>query len=60
MKVIIDRFEGEYAVVETEEKVMLNIPKSLIPDASEGDTVIITVEKNKNENIKKMMNDLFE
>ena len=37
MFIVIDRFEGEYAVVETEDSKMFNIPKSLLPDAKEGD-----------------------
>ncbi len=41
MKVIIDRFEGDIAVVECEGK-MLNIPRALVGDAGEGDAVMIT------------------
>ena len=46
MKVTIDRFEGDFAVVELTENTFANIPKILIPDSEEGDTVSITVEKN--------------
>lgn len=64
IKVIIDRFEGEFAVVETEDKEMLNIPHKLLPDACEGDVVTITIDKDETEkrkkNIKNLMNDLFE
>ena len=31
MRVIIDRFEGDYAVVELEDGSMVNMPKSLVP-----------------------------
>jgi len=63
MKVIIDRIEGEFAVVETEDKEILNLPKKLVPDACEGDVVTITIDKAETEkrkkNIKNLMNDLF-
>lgn len=40
-KVTIDRFEGQFAVCETDERVMLDIPKCEIPnDAKEGDILI--------------------
>ncbi|MGN1457056.1 MAG: DUF3006 domain-containing protein, partial [Acutalibacteraceae bacterium] len=39
MQVIIDRFEGEYAVVEIDSGNFVNLPKILIPDAHEGDVV---------------------
>ncbi len=41
MKVIIDRFEGEIAVVECDGR-MMNIPRALVGDAQEGDAVMIT------------------
>lgn len=41
MKVIIDRFEGEYAVVECDGELM-QIPRILVSDAREGDAVMIT------------------
>ncbi len=43
MKVIIDRFEGDYAVCETEERNMINIERSSIPlYAKEGDVLKIS------------------
>jgi len=42
MKVIIDRFEEDIAVVELDGK-MLNAPRALFAEAREGDTVEITV-----------------
>ena len=33
MYVIIDRFESDYVVVETENGKMLNLPKELFPSA---------------------------
>lgn len=65
MNFTIDRFEGNFAVVETETGVLLNIPKELLPeDAVEGD--VFSIEKNikETENRKKridgLMNELFE
>ena len=46
MKVIVDRFEGEYAVCEKEDKTMIDIERSKIPaEAKEGDALL--VEDNK-------------
>lgn len=64
MQVIIDRFEGEYAVVEIDSGNFVNLPKILIPDAHEGDVVdiIINTEETskRSENIQNLMDDLFE
>lgn len=45
MKVTIDRFEGDFAVVEVSESCFANIPKILLPDAKEGDIISITIEE---------------
>lgn len=46
MKVIIDRFEGDFAVCEKEDKNMIDIERSKIPaEAKEGDALL--VEDNK-------------
>lgn len=42
MKVIVDRIEGDIAVVEADEAVY-KLPLALCRDAKEGDTVEITV-----------------
>jgi hypothetical protein len=70
MKFILDRFEGEYAVCENEEKETLNIKKDRIPaDAKEGDILIIrsnevTIDKEETEKrkteIQKLMGDLWD
>ena len=45
MKVTIDRFEGEFAVCEQEDRTMINIRKDNIPqEAKEGDILIIEGE----------------
>lgn len=69
MKVIIDRFEGVYAVCEKENSEMIDIEKDRLPlDTKEGDVLIISegnirideIEtKNREEKIKKMMDDLW-
>lgn len=46
MKYTIDRFEGDFAVVELESKKYINIPREGIPkDAKEGDIITVTVDK---------------
>ena len=45
VKVIIDRFEGNFAVVESESGRFFRIPDILIPDGKEGDVVLITAGK---------------
>ncbi len=64
MKVIIDRFEGDYAVVELDIGHFVNMPKELVLDAKEGDVVEIIVNHQETEKRKKhiqdLMNDLFE
>ena len=60
---IIDRFEGDYAIVETD-KGMANIPRSELPKgAKEGDILRIAVDADATEARKKridgMMDTLF-
>ena len=63
MEVIIDRFEGDYAVVEITKGKMVNMPKVLVPDAKEGDVIKIIVDKEatkkRQEHVKDLVNDLF-
>jgi len=70
MKVIIDRFEGNFVVCEKEDRQMLDIEKSKIPiTAKEGDVLNITndmitidleeTEKRKKE-IEELTKDLWE
>lgn len=41
-KLTIDRFEGNYAVCEKEDKSMITIPKSALPpDCKEGECLMI-------------------
>lgn len=64
MRVTIDRFEGEYAVVEIEKGVFVNVPKILFPDAHEGDVIRIEIDTDetmkRRERIESLMGELFE
>jgi hypothetical protein len=65
MKLIIDRFEGEFAIVELEDRSTVDIPKKIIPkEAREGDVLIVKIDTDetskREERIKNLMNDLFE
>ena len=60
MKVIIDRFEGNFAVVELKDKSFCNMPKLLIPDsAKEGDVVTIAIDENETNMRRQVASDLF-
>lgn len=63
MKAIIDRFEGDYAVLEITTGKCVNIPKILVPTAQEGDVIKIEIDKEetleRKKNIQKLMNDVF-
>lgn len=64
MDVIIDRFEGDFAVVRLEDRTSINMPKTLIPTGAEEGTVL-TIDINKfeterrNEGISRLINDLW-
>ncbi len=70
MKVIIDRFEGIYAVCEKEDNSMIDIKRIDIPkDAREGDVLnieddSITIDeeetKRRKKEIEELTKDLFE
>ena len=60
---IIDRLEGDFAVIETD-KGMIDVPRSDIPDnAKEGDTLRFIVDaddtKARKERIEGLMNKVF-
>lgn len=66
MQCIVDRFEGDYAVIEYYDK-MLNLPKVFLPmEIREGDVldVIILLEDNETNKLKveveELMNDVWE
>jgi hypothetical protein len=64
---IIDRFEGDWAIVETEERKTFNLPRKIIPaEAKEGDVIQITVEtdaeqtKMRRKKSESLLQDFFE
>ncbi len=64
MDVIVDRIEGDYALVEIEKGNISKLPLELVPDVKEGDIVTITINKDKTKERKKsieeLMNSVFE
>lgn len=61
---IIDRFEGEFAVVELLDKTFINIPLSELPKGSkEGDVLKLRIDhkemEKRNDRIKDLMDDLW-
>lgn len=64
MDVIVDRIEGDYAIVEIDKGKMCNLPLELVPNIKEGDVVTITINKDKTEarkkTIEELMNSVFE
>jgi len=64
MDVIVDRFEGDFAIVELPDKTMVNMDKRLLPGAKEGDVVGIIISKKnteqRKEKIKKIADRLWE
>lgn len=41
---IIDRFEGDWAIIETENRTLFNLPRSVMPtELKEGDVIKIMV-----------------
>ncbi len=64
MKVIIDRIEGGFAVVELENGSHFNLPTGLLPEgAKEGSVIDISLdkasEKKKRRDISRLENKLF-
>jgi hypothetical protein len=63
MKVIIDRFETEYAVVELPDRSMANLARLLLPGAKEGDVVEITLcpgeTASRKQQVKQLMKDVW-
>lgn len=60
---VIDRFEGDFAVV-SKNGALYNVPIKLLPDgAKEGDVICITISPSKTEEkrqeIKKKMSKIF-
>lgn len=66
-KIIIDRFEGHYAVCEKEDKTMINIEKNRLPkQANTGDVLLIadngaiSLDNKETEDRKKRIENIME
>lgn len=63
MKVVIDRFENGFAIVELPDMTTEHIPLKLLPYAKEGDVVSIEIDKIetafRESKIKEKMNRLW-
>lgn len=64
MEFIIDRFEGDFAIIELEDKSFEKIPKKLLPvDTVEGSIIKITLDKKNSEEkiteISNLLDSLF-
>lgn len=64
---IIDRFEGDWAIIETENRHMFNLPRILLPHGiKEGDVINIQVgvdlvaTKERAEKSQSMLENLFD
>lgn len=64
MRVILDRYEGDYAVVELESGELVNMPRMLAMNAEEGDIIELRIlEKETDERkayIQNLADQLFE
>jgi len=70
MQLIIDRFEGDYAICEREDKTFINVPRKQLPkDANEGDVIIFEngkymidkeTTKKRRDAIRKKMDELWD
>ena len=61
MKIIIDRIEGDFAVIEMPDKSVINVPILLFDNAREGDIYIIqkSTDTTEREHMKNLVNKLF-
>lgn len=64
MRVTIDRFEGNFAVVELDNRETVNMPKVLVPEgAKEGDIIEITINeaitRERRQKMENKMKDLW-
>ncbi len=64
MKIVIDRFEADFAVCELPDRTMVNVPKVLFPNCFEGDVIDISPDSEetaKRKNLlKSKLNKLFD
>lgn len=56
MKLVLDRFEGEYAVAVLDDGRTANIPAFLLENAAEGDVIEIRIDENETQSRKERIN----
>jgi len=60
MKFTIDRFEGELALVELEDKEIIAIPKKVLPkEAEEGDIIVMEIDEKETEKKRARIEEKF-
>lgn len=61
MSFVIDRFEGDFAIVEDEKGNLYEIPKPVLSGFVEGESFLISKTENKNraDKIKNLADELF-
>jgi hypothetical protein len=60
MDVIIDRFEGEYAIIELPGNKTIQVPRELFPSAREGDVFTIARNDEKTNERRKSIRERFD
>lgn len=61
MKFTIDRFEEDFAIVELEDKTMIEIPRIIIPkEAKEGDIILLSIEETETEERRERIQSKFD
>jgi len=61
MKFAIDRYEGDFAVLESKEGEITRVPKNVIPqNAVEGDIISIEIDSNETRNRQKSIRNKME
>lgn len=60
MKIIVNRIEGNYLVLELEDGNIVDVPKELIPEAREGDIIRISIDKEETDKRKEEMQELVD
>lgn len=63
MKLVIDRIEGKWIVAQMPDGNMVELPKILLPKATEGDVIVIDIDADERDKrqqaVEELMNELF-
>ena len=63
MLYVVDRIENDLLILEGDEDVFYSVPKSLLPEAKEGDCIEIYINKEetekRRENVRRLMEELL-